>query len=569
MNFRQHEENEFRNLLKYCINPAVFIRTAFFFIQRILFSFQYKYAPATQYYPKKIRELLTEILHKEQTPEYPFTFTKERNKNKHGRIKLVKGYLSYDGFPYWKQIFDDPEETMSIHRWAWLIFALDDPEIRPTHEWGLEMMRSWLQEMGPVPQGVGGTSYTTSERIVNALLFLSRTNTKLSELIIPKDIKSSLQQMAWHVAKHLEYHGIHGTGNHIINNARALLFAGEFLHIPELSQLSFYILKDALPWLITKDGFLREGSSHYHLLFTRWLIEMSQLCKKRHLQEIQNYLHPFVNKVGQQCWFFLVKNKNKKQIPLFGDVSPDCTPQWLLSYLEPHLQNYETSLFKKNGMHPFLESGWFRVNWGVITLFWHIPQESMIHRPHHGHNDACSFVFFKNGEPQIIDRGRLNYKKSDTLSKDYISASGHNSIIINNFPPFVYDKEQKFPRWYQKRNINITWKNSQDKFVFSITHNGFYRIKGKTPLKHTRHFYVHDEWVQIADELNGTEKAYVQTFFHKAPKSHVKITPTYSMCHFKEQEGWTSPEYGVTIPSQTVIVHSITQLPVRLTYRIN
>ena len=48
------------------------------------------------------------------------------------------------------------------------------------------------------------------------------------------------------------------TGNHIINNARAILIAGISFNILEWKKLSKKILEIELSKLIYKDGFLRE-----------------------------------------------------------------------------------------------------------------------------------------------------------------------------------------------------------------------------------------------------------------------------------------------------------------------
>ena len=67
--------------------------------------------------------------------------------------------------------------------------------------------------------------------------------------------------------------------NHVINNARALLFASILLDIEFYSDLAFAILRSNLPELVSNDGFLREGSSHYQFIFTRWILEMLWLSK--------------------------------------------------------------------------------------------------------------------------------------------------------------------------------------------------------------------------------------------------------------------------------------------------
>jgi len=123
------------------------------------------------------------------------------------------------------------------------------------------------------------------------------------------------------------------TGNHAFNNARGLLFAGIVSGLPYATELAFEIFKERLPKLVTDDGFLREGSSHYHFLFTRWVLEVQWILSGTKNKELQSIVRPFAVNLVKRCWFFLVQNRKTKHwsIPLVGDISPDFPPEWLLS----------------------------------------------------------------------------------------------------------------------------------------------------------------------------------------------------------------------------------------------
>ena len=82
--------------------------------------------------------------------------------------------------------------------------------------------------MTPLPPGVPSESYTVGERISNACLFVRHTCGNWEE--IPQDILAALQFMAVSLARRIEYHDGELTGNHVVNNGRALLFAGHCCH---------------------------------------------------------------------------------------------------------------------------------------------------------------------------------------------------------------------------------------------------------------------------------------------------------------------------------------------------
>ena len=67
-------------------------------------------------------------------------------------------------------------------------------------------------------------TYTVGERISNICLF-SR-HLKCNWFSLPKDIVTFIQLSGCKIANRLEYQNDNLTGNHIVNNARALIFAG-------------------------------------------------------------------------------------------------------------------------------------------------------------------------------------------------------------------------------------------------------------------------------------------------------------------------------------------------------
>ena len=43
-------------------------------------------------------------------------------------VTLARGEFNYDKVPDWNAEFDDPEQTMSMHRWNWLLTELSNPK---------------------------------------------------------------------------------------------------------------------------------------------------------------------------------------------------------------------------------------------------------------------------------------------------------------------------------------------------------------------------------------------------------------------------------------------------------
>ena len=143
----------------------------------------------------------------------------------------------------------------------------------------------------------------------HCLLFLYLTD---QYTIMPQSMQSAFLSMATYLAANLEYGPDNIHNNHVLNNARALYFAGESLSIPQLSTIGKSIIKIEVPNFISSDGFVKEGSSHYHFLITRWFLEMYWLASVVGDKEYKNELETILKKMLPACCFFLILRNRRK-----------------------------------------------------------------------------------------------------------------------------------------------------------------------------------------------------------------------------------------------------------------
>jgi len=327
---------ELENIFKRCINPFVFVRVSIFVLRKIIL-WPRRWLKPVSFYPIRVKKIYRKfqkdlsISSKLENRVYV-----EKSKTGNGKLRLCTGHSKYINEPVWDTKFDDQEESFSLHRWNWLLTSLTENPNESTEEWGFGLIRSWINDMMTPIEGLPWTPYTTGERISNACLFAALVNQNkinlLLENVLPDNIKNALHAMAFYLAANLEFKGKNRTGNHVINNARALFFASVFLDLECLLDLSKSILHENLPGLVTEDGFLREGSSHYQFLFTRWLLEMLWLSEISQNNIITDLLKPVTKRLVKQCWFFLMRDSSSGRwnMPLIGDISPDFTPDWLI-----------------------------------------------------------------------------------------------------------------------------------------------------------------------------------------------------------------------------------------------
>lgn len=544
-------------------------------------------------------------------------------------VKTIKS-LKLAGINYpmgdsiqWEGTFKDREDFESLHRWNWLLLKLtDDENPNMLADWGAYHVCDWIEKhIEHKNDSQIWSTYTTGERICNLLIFLEKTGLECNS-----SFKQALNIMASHVLSNLEYYGEKGTFNHFINNARALYFAGQYLGIEFYSNAARKILQNELHKLITNDGFLREGSSHYHFLFTRWLLEILCVAKKFGDCDTVAYITPYVQNLIDKCWFFLVFDKKKSSwsIPLIGDISPDFSPEWLLTLpwsrlaISLHKPLHKKNIPKKGGwsllfdndeieiafpgftcnnvsrtetIQSYGSSGWYRFDFNSTTLFLHVEPEGIPEYPGHFHSDTCSFCLYRDGSPVLIDAGRRHYINDD-VSKYALSARSHNSVQIDGLDPFPDIRYLGFYDSICGKPI-VTWSEGESNLLLEIKHMGFSRIHNDK-IVHIRKLTISFSQVVIEDCFYGNTEHYLETFFHWAPGLKLEKTGTrgqfnitgyeerYSIrCESTENidsetsfsntdtlSGWYSPKYGVKIPIYSLIYKSTTAFPITQQYVI-
>ena len=70
---------------------------------------------------------------------------------------------------------------------------------------------------------------------------------------------------------------------------------------------------------------LNEGSTHYHFLVQTWLLEIYFFLNQKS-RTINPKLLQIIIKMNSVTNYF---KKDMIYFPKFGDISPDCSPQWI------------------------------------------------------------------------------------------------------------------------------------------------------------------------------------------------------------------------------------------------
>ncbi len=536
-----------------------------------------------------------------------------------GELPLLgRACVLEDGRVDWTQEFPDREETFCLHRWGWLLKLQEGFGGTIFDTWGLQTMLGWFDQFGEKRNHPAWESYSIAERIVNGIVFLKLGKASLAGC--EQDVARLMERLSdsgEHLANHIEYDGEIETNNHILNDARGLYILGQSTDSEFFSEVGRTIFQRYLPKIITRDGFLREGSSHYHFLLTRSVLEVYSIAAETHDSDFAAELKDLLRKMLRGCWFFLVGQGEQWSIPRIGDVTPDFPFEWLIdlpwcgrsqSIYQPASLPERTDLSgwplcwpeaspdrrqstTPEGSTPklrvFPESGWYRVDRGSWTVFWHVEPAGVIPPGSHGHNDLGSFVLFRNQIPIVVDPGRRGYTASP-LDLYGASARAHNGVMVDGYEPAVLGLRNRLPEFYRNVDVQTDWGEEGEFFRFTICHGGYRRLDPQ--IVHERTFTVSEGTFRVEDRVRGRGRHLIEARLHLSPAVSLERCEGEEQCWAvvepglseplylrhgpagfqptllsgeagDDAGGWCFPDYGASCQASTLVFRSFRELP--------
>jgi len=520
---------EIKNILsKYWLTPIFiyFVVEIFRFLQRRVIS---RYPILHKFsYPKELKNLVKEL---NFGKKYAHDIKNSKTSpNKIFTIELITFKLNSEIKDIWKLSFDDNEEFLYLHRWHWL---LNNSSIKENNKedlmiWGVYQIRSWIRFHKSNRKLPPMDAYSIGERISNSLLFFRHCSGSWNN--VPEDIKSNITQMVGDLVTRIEYYPNDLGGNHVLNNARAIILASYTIQNNKLLEVGKFILFERLEKIFDNHGFCREGSSHYHFLLTRWLLEIRMASVEFDDLDLVEKISVFINRALKALEFFIVSTKKNVSFPLYGDISPDCPPDWLKNLIFSKLVGYSkhsnssdwASLYKNFELPKKYEQyedkeitnnkDWTRVDFKGWNLIIHHEDTNRKSIASHAHSDFSAFVLYYQGKELLIDPGRYSYSGSREGFSNEASKS-HNIINIDMFPPSLSKGDRLLPKEYKNKKFSIKITKLKNKVLVIMEHTGFKRLKSKVN-KHIRTFEIYENKFVLKDNISGDGIHLVEQFFH-------------------------------------------------------
>ena len=427
--------------------------------------------------------------------------------------------------------------------------------------WHRPLLERWIRE-NPPNSKPGWDPYPTSLRLVNIIKWL------IAGADTSKEILESLALQARVLSQSVEYHL---SGNHLLVNAKALIFAGCFFCGEEAEQwkaLGFEILSTEIPEQILQDGAHYERSPMYHALVLEDFLDLIAVLRSFDLSVPKVLSHKIEAMLG---WLEAMTHPDG-DIALFNDAAIDIAPKSELLFDYARRLGFNTPTDVPVGKKA--ESGYARLEAGDAVAIADFAALGPNHLPAHGHADSLSFELSLLGKRVFVNSGTSRYDVGPERHRQR-STSAHNTLTIDNENSSEVWSSFRVGRRAAVSNVSVTPTTA------SGTHDGYSHLPG-SPV-HKRSFEITETGLSITDTISGEGTHKIGLYFHLSPE----IAANLSGASRVQLEGGDlppmtldssypvtleassyHPRFGSSLKNTRIEGHIETALPVSLTTEI-
>ena len=366
-------------------------------------------------------------------------------------------------------------------------------------KWHERLIERWIDE-NPPGYGNGWEPYPISLRVVNWIKWALRGGALSTRAI------ASLAIQIRFLCKRLEFHLL---GNHLLANAKALIFAGAFFKQEEAEEWltkGLAILHRELPEQILEDGGHFERSSMYHGIILEDFLDIENVVKAYGLGE--SYSHDMV--VKMRDWLAAMSHSDGK-IAFFNDAAFGIAPS--LAELNEYAERLRYPVQNALGDGVLLlTSGYVRLQTNDTVLIVDVAPIGPSYLPGHGHADTLSFELSLFGQRVMVNSGTSCYGTGSERQRQRGTAA-HNTLVIDGQDSSEVWGGFRVARRAQVHSLNIEEKASG--FCVDASHDGYRRLSGRN--LHRRRWLISDESLVIEDEVTGTF-GHAEIRFHLHPE---------------------------------------------------
>ena len=443
-----------------------------------------------------------------------------------------------------------------------------------------QLIDSWIESC-PVDQWISWDPYAVSMRIVNWIKYFLQ---QPDDFEIPQHWLNSLINQANWLTYNMEYQIL---ANHLIKNAKALVFAGVFFDCEQSKRFLDLGCKDMLEQL--REQFLDdhghfERSHMYHQIVVEDYLDLLNLAETGLLSLSATELEEVREATGNALDFYVDLCAGDNEIQLFNDSTfgiVEGTDEFLdyakrvLNYVSPDRTSAPYRVYKP-------ESGYFGYRSGGDSFLIDCGPVGPDYQPGHAHCDNLSFELSIDSQRIVVDSGNYTYEHIVTRYENRQTAA-HNTVRVDG-----QEQSEVWERWRVGRRaypISAELSDWQgERMRFRGSHDGYTVLPGK--VVHEREVEMsHRGFWTISDKLTGGGEHLLESYIHLHPDVAVRqagervldllvgeqavarLTVTDDSEVSVEDSIWC-PEFGLIINNKVVVMRKTAALPAALGYTI-
>jgi len=402
--------------------------------------------------------------------------------------------------------------------------------------WHRVLMDRWIAENPPC-HGNGWEPYPTSIRLVNWIKYFLAGNEP------QKNWLESLALQAQWLSLRPEYHLL---GNHLLANAKALIFAGAYLRGPDADRWlrqGLRIEHDQLREQILPDGGHFERSPMYHALVLEDLLDLTNLSRHFGFS-----CHDWPERAEAMLGALALLTHPDGEISFFNDaafgIAP--APADLIAYAAQ--LGIPVPGSKSHGLQSLPQTGYLRVARGDALVLIDAAPIGPDYLPGHAHADTLSFEM-SLGDERIIVNGGTSVYGSGRQRQFERSTAAHSTVEI--------DGENSSEVWAgfrvgrKARVCDLETIADSDAVRVSAAHDGYRWLAG-APL-HRRTWRLADRELMVSDAISAGRHRGVARY-HLGPGLRASIGTDRTEGRLLTPKGralsWRSSAPAVIAPSQ-------------------
>lgn len=425
----------------------------------------------------------------------------------------------------------------------------------------MALCRDWIKS-NPTKSGIGWHPFPTSLRIVN----WCKANFTDAELL------KSLYTQAAYLYRGYE---AHHPGNHLLENAKALIFAGCFFAGHGEAQawlekgLAIYRRETSIQ--ILSDGGHFERSPMYHALILEGYLDIINLLPPDHRDRA-----PFMEAAERMSDFLFSLTKPDGEIALFNDSTQEVAPQ------SDELLRYAKKLLpvEPKKRSAFKQTGYFVHESQDIYLIIDGGEIAPDFLPAHAHADIFSFELSIRGLPFIVDAGVFEYQEGE-MRRFIRSTRAHNTVSVDGKDQAECWGSFRVARRFAPYAVSFKKEDGQSRFTGHF--DGYAKLIGDS-ITHQRFVTCNEDRCEIIveDVIAGEGHHFIESLIHLHPDVELKIEETCAQlasrntnCRIESDnlpfmitDSLYCPRFGLKQPNRALVIGGHLNLPVRLVYTI-